>query len=123
VRSTLHVGRLARRDDRPRIGAWHARVNRSEVITPEGGTTDLFVHPSDQRIGLPKSRRGGERLLRGGVSPSRAAVAWALGTGPEIYRHIEVANCSITTVGVVAGVRRLVRMNENAQLEGLALER
>ena len=29
----------------------------------------------------------------------RAAVAWALGTGPEIYRHVEVANCSITTVG------------------------
>ena len=52
----------------------------------------------------------------------RAAVAWALGTGPEIYRHVEVANCSITTVGVVAGVRRLVRTNENAHLEGLALE-
>src|SRR4051812_27453044 len=33
----------------------------------------------------------------------RAAVAWALGTGPEIYRHAEVANCSITTVGMVAG--------------------
>jgi broad specificity phosphatase PhoE len=28
----------------------------------------------------------------------RAAVAWALGTGPEIYRHVGVANCSITTV-------------------------
>jgi len=52
----------------------------------------------------------------------RAAVAWALGAGPEIYRHVEVANCSITTVGVVAGVRRLVRTNENAHLEGLALE-
>jgi broad specificity phosphatase PhoE len=53
----------------------------------------------------------------------RAGVAWALGTGPEIYRHLEVANCSITTVGVVAGVRRLVRTNEQAHLEGLALER
>jgi broad specificity phosphatase PhoE len=53
----------------------------------------------------------------------RAAVAWALGTGPEIYRHVEVANCSITTVGVVAGVRRLVRTNQNAHLGGLTLER
>jgi broad specificity phosphatase PhoE len=53
----------------------------------------------------------------------RAAVAWALGTGPEIYRHVEVDYCSITTVGVVAGVRRLVRTNENAHLEGLTLER
>src|SRR4051794_37050557 len=52
----------------------------------------------------------------------RAAVAWALGSGPEIYRHVEVANCSITTVGLVAGVRRLVRTNANAHLEGLALE-
>jgi broad specificity phosphatase PhoE len=46
----------------------------------------------------------------------RAAVAWALGTGPEIYRHVEVANCSITTVGVVGGVRRLVRTNDKAHL-------
>jgi broad specificity phosphatase PhoE len=52
----------------------------------------------------------------------RAAVAWALDTGPEIYRHVEVGNCSITTVGVVAGVRRLVRTNENAHLERLPLE-
>ena len=52
----------------------------------------------------------------------RAAVAWGLGTGPEIYRHVEVANYSITTVAVVAGVRRLVRTNQNAHLAGLALE-
>src|SRR3954449_5464617 len=52
----------------------------------------------------------------------RAAVAWALGTGPEIYRHVEVANCSITTVGMAAGVRRLVRTNEDAHLGGLNLE-
>src|SRR4051794_21354584 len=83
VRSTLYVGRLARRDDRPRIGASHARVHRSEVITPDGGSTNPFAHPSDQRIGLPEPHRGGEGLLRGSVSPSRAAVAWALGTGPE----------------------------------------
>ena len=51
----------------------------------------------------------------------RAGVAWALGTGPEIYRHVVVANCSIT-VGVVAGVRQLVRANQNADLEGFALE-
>jgi broad specificity phosphatase PhoE len=52
----------------------------------------------------------------------RAAGAWVLGTGPEVYRHVEVANCSLTTVGVVAGVGRLVRTNENAHLEGLGLD-
>ena len=38
----------------------------------------------------------------------RAVVARALGTGPEINRHVEVGNCSITMVEVVAGVRRLL---------------
>jgi hypothetical protein len=52
----------------------------------------------------------------------RAAVAWALWTGPEVYRRVEVADCSITTVGVLAGGRGLVRTNENAHLEGLARE-
>jgi len=52
----------------------------------------------------------------------RAAVAWALGTGPEIYRRVKVANCSLTAVEVVAGVGRLVRTNENAHLEGLGLD-
>ena len=47
----------------------------------------------------------------------RAAVAWALRTGPEVYRHVEVANCSITTVRVFDGVRRLVRANEVGHLE------
>jgi broad specificity phosphatase PhoE len=47
----------------------------------------------------------------------RAAVAWAFGTGPEVYRHVEVANCSITTVRVVDGVRRLVRANQVGHLE------
>jgi hypothetical protein len=51
----------------------------------------------------------------------RAAVAWAIGTGPDI-RQVEVANCSITTIGMVAGRRQPVRTNEKAHLEGLALE-
>jgi broad specificity phosphatase PhoE len=50
-------------------------------------------------------------------APVRAAVAWALDTGPEIYRHVEVFNCSITTVGSEAGVRRLVRSNDTAHLQ------
>jgi broad specificity phosphatase PhoE len=52
----------------------------------------------------------------------RAAVAWAVGSGPEAYRHVELANCSITTVGVVDGLRRLVRTNDKSHLDGLALD-
>lgn len=47
----------------------------------------------------------------------RAAVASALGAGPEIYRHVEVANCSITSVRVVDGTRRLLRANQFAHLD------
>ena len=43
-------------------------------------------------------------------------------TGPEVYRHVEVANCSITTVRVLDGVRRLVRANEVGHLERLGRE-
>jgi broad specificity phosphatase PhoE len=46
---------------------------------------------------------------------ARAAVAWALRTGPEVYRHVEVATCS--TLRVLDGVRRLVRANEVGHLE------
>jgi broad specificity phosphatase PhoE len=77
-----------------------------------GGLDELFAELVD----------GGVAVVFTHDAVVRAAVAWALGTGPEIDRHVEVANCSITTVGVVAGVRRLVRTNENAHLEGLALE-
>jgi broad specificity phosphatase PhoE len=46
----------------------------------------------------------------------RAAVAWALGTGPEIYRHVDVANCSITTVRVGDGLPHLLRTNDIGHL-------
>ena len=46
----------------------------------------------------------------------RAAVAWALGAGPEIYRHVDVANCSITTVRIDDGVPHLLRTNDISHL-------
>lgn len=52
----------------------------------------------------------------------RATVAWALGTGPEIYRHVRVANCSITTVALVGDRRELVRSNDVSHLADLALD-
>ena len=46
----------------------------------------------------------------------RAAVAWALGTGPETYRHVDVANCSITTVRIGDGIPHLLRTNNTGHL-------
>ena len=48
----------------------------------------------------------------------RAAVAWALGTGPEIYRHVDVANCSITTVRIGDGIPHLSGTNYIGHLAG-----
>src|SRR3954453_16795194 len=89
------------------------RERLAELNAPVAGALEeLFTELVDGRVAVVFTHD----------SVVRAAVAWALGTGPEIYRHVEVANCSITTVGMVAGVRRLVRTNESAHLEGLALE-
>ncbi len=48
----------------------------------------------------------------------RATVAWALGTGPEIYRHVDVANCSITTVRIGNGIPHLSGTNDIGHLVG-----
>ena len=98
------------------VGAPSLQVEGREILADlnarAGALGELFADLVDGRVAVVFTHD----------AVVRAAVAWALGTGPEMYRHVEVASCSITTVGVVAGVRRLVRTNENAHLEGLALE-
>jgi broad specificity phosphatase PhoE len=46
----------------------------------------------------------------------RAAVAWTLRVGPATYRHIDVANCSITTINASTSGPRLVALNDTSQL-------
>jgi broad specificity phosphatase PhoE len=46
----------------------------------------------------------------------RAAVAWTLGVGPVTYRHIDVANCSITTIHASTSGPRLVTLNDTSHL-------
>jgi broad specificity phosphatase PhoE len=48
----------------------------------------------------------------------RAAVAWTLRVGPATYRHIDVANCSITTIHASTSGRRLVALNDTSHLLG-----
>jgi len=55
--------------------------------------------------------------LPGRLVRLRPAVAWALPRGPEVHRHVEVANCSTTTLRLLDGVRRLARANEVGNLE------
>lgn len=48
----------------------------------------------------------------------RAAVAWTLRVGPATYRHIDVANCSITTIHASTSRPRLVALNDTSHLRG-----
>jgi len=48
----------------------------------------------------------------------RAAVAWTLRVGPATYRHIDVANCSITTIHASTSGPRLVGLNDTSNLPG-----
>jgi broad specificity phosphatase PhoE len=48
----------------------------------------------------------------------RAAVAWTLRVGPATYRHIDVANCSITTIHASTSGPKLVALNDTSHLPG-----
>jgi hypothetical protein len=48
----------------------------------------------------------------------RAAVAWTLRVGPATYRHIDVANCAITTIHASTSGPRLVALNDTSHLPG-----
>jgi glucosyl-3-phosphoglycerate phosphatase len=48
----------------------------------------------------------------------RAAVAWTLRVGPATYRHIDVVNCSITTIHASTSGARLVALNDTSHLLG-----
>ena len=48
----------------------------------------------------------------------RAAVAWTLHVGPATYRHIDVANCSITSIHASTSRLRLAALNDTSHLPG-----
>ena len=52
------------------------------------------------------------------LGDQRAAVAWTLRVGPATYRHIDVANCSITTIHASSTGPRLVALNDTSHLPG-----
>jgi hypothetical protein len=69
------------------VGAHALEVEGRETLADlnarvAGALAQLFAELVDGRVGVV--------FTHGAVA--RAAVAWALGTGPEIYRHVEVAN-------------------------------
>jgi hypothetical protein len=47
-----------------------------------------------------------------------AVVAWMLRVGPATYRHIDVADCLITTIHASTSGRRLVALNDTSHVPG-----
>jgi broad specificity phosphatase PhoE len=99
---------------------WDRWRTEPHALDIEGRETlaELGHRMADLLDELTGASTGGAAVVFTHDAPIRAAVAWALGTGPEIYRHVEVANCSITTVGAGGGTRRLLRANDTAHLRG-----
>lgn len=99
---------------------WHRWRNEPHTLALEGRET---LRELNARVAAVLDELAGSSAASGAVvvythdAVVRAAIAWALRTGPEVYRHVEVANCSITTVRVLEGVRRLVRANDVGHLE------
>jgi hypothetical protein len=60
-----------------------------------------------------------QKWLADGRSSGRCGVvAWTLRVGSATYRHIDVANCSITTIHKSASGPRLVGLNDTSHLPG-----
>jgi len=98
---------------------WRRWRNEPHTLALEGRET---LHELNDRVAavldeLCSSAASGAAVVYTHDAVVRASVAWALRTGPDVYCHVEVLNCSITTVRVLDGVRRLVRANEVGHLE------
>jgi broad specificity phosphatase PhoE len=67
---------------------------------------ELFARPGEG------ARGDGDVVVVSHVSPIKAAVAWALGTGDEVVWRLYLATASITRIGWRNGVPVLHRYNE-----------
>jgi broad specificity phosphatase PhoE len=86
-------------DERETLTALYARVADAFddlVLSSDAATVVVFTHDA----------------------VVRAAVAWTLRVGPATYRHIDVANCSITTIHASSSGSRLVALNDTSHLTG-----
>ena len=80
--------------------------------------TALYARVADAIDDLVRSSDAATVVVFTHDAVVRAAVAWALRVGPATYRHIDVANCSITTIHASTSGPRLVALNDTSHLAG-----
>ena len=80
--------------------------------------TALYARVADAFDDLVRSSDAATVVVFTHDAVVRAAVAWTLRVGPSTYRHIDVANCSITTIHAYTFGTRLVALNDTSHLPG-----
>jgi broad specificity phosphatase PhoE len=80
--------------------------------------TALYARVADAFDDLVRSSGAATVVVFTHDAVVRAAVAWSLRVGPATYRHIDVANCSITTIHASTFGPRLVALNDTSHLAG-----
>ena len=80
--------------------------------------TALYARVADAFDDLTRSSDAATVVVFTHDAVVRAAVAWALRVGPATYRHIDVANCSITTIHAYPSGPKLVGLNDTSHLAG-----
>ena len=80
--------------------------------------TALYARVADAFDDLTRSSDAATLVVFTHDAVVRAAVAWALRVGPATYRHIDVTNCSITTIHAYPSGPKLVGLNDTSHLAG-----
>jgi broad specificity phosphatase PhoE len=96
---------------------WHTAP---ETLDLDGRETlkALYARVADAFDDLVRSSDAATVVVFTHDAVVRAAVAWTLRVGPATYRHIDVANWSITTIHASTSGPRLVALNDTSHLRG-----
>jgi broad specificity phosphatase PhoE len=99
---------------------WSVWRTAPETLDLDGRETltELYARVADAFDDLVRSSETATAVVFTHDAVVRAAVAWTLRVGPATYRHIDVANCSITTIHASTSGRRLVVLNDTSHLLG-----
>jgi len=99
---------------------WSVWRTAPETLDLDGRETlaALYARVADAFDDLVRSSHAATVVVFTHDAVVRAAVAWTLRVGPSTYRHIDVANCSITTIHAYTSGPRLVALNDISHLPG-----
>ena len=98
-----------------------ARWRSDPDFVPAGGESLATLQRRVEEVCVALSAEAGERdvVVFSHVSPIKAAVAWALGVGPETSWRMNVGQATISRIRTAPGNPALLAFNADWHLEGL----